>query len=215
MLWVSFAFYMGLLLCCLGLTFYRWHSLSKADSLICFLLFLTLVQESIAMYFRLTRHNNFPTYHIYTPIELSVICFYFILSFRSKYKYWIAGILTTISCALSILNTIYLQPLKTFNSYYLLFEGFTIITLCLLSFYKILIRDDVSPRKMAHFWLTISFLFYWSLTYVDFGLIGKLETISPKLAEVFTYSLSTANILFYLAVAIVFFFYKKLIPSGE
>ena len=206
---------MTMLPACWLLSLYRWKYLSKADRWICLLLLATVIEEYIARYYQVVYHNNFPTYHFYTPIELSIIAFYFVSSFKIKSPILWGSIICIVSCTLAALNTIYLQPLLKFNSYFLLFEGIMVISLCLIAFYKILIRDDIKPNKMVNFWLTISFLFYWSFTYVDFGVFGKLEQVSGSLVKYFTFTLSAANLLFYLSIAFVLFFYKKLIPSGE
>jgi hypothetical protein len=116
---------------------------------------------------------------------------------------------------LSLINTLFFQPYDQINSYFLLFEGCAIIGLCLLSFYRLLIREDVMPGKMVHFWITICFLFYSSLTYANLGLYGKIVGHDNQFAKIFSWTLLGANLLFYLGIAFVFLRYKKLIPSGE
>jgi hypothetical protein len=68
---------------------------------------------------------------------------------------------------------------------------------------------------MAHFWFIICFLFYWSLTYANFGLYGAQLNSKNIVSVIFNFTLLAANYLFYIGIATIFLRYKKLIPSGE
>lgn len=207
--------YLALLICTLGISLYRWKFLSKADRWICLLLLITIIQENIANYFYQKFGNNLITYHFYTPVELCLIVLYFNSSLRLGNSMVFGGFAVLICIALALINVIFFQPLSSFNSYYLLFEGCIVIGLCLLSLYKLLIREEVIPNKMVHFWFIICFLFYWSLTYANFGLYSESVKVGGTVDAIFNWALYFANYLFYLGIAIVFIRYKKLIPSGD
>ena len=196
-------------------TVYRWRLLSIADRWIAILMVATSVQELAAAYLALYYHNNFATFHIYTPIEIGIICMYFDRSIRFRKPYVIGGIIAGISALVSIYNSVELQPLDMMNTYFILYEGCLIIIFCLLSFYKLLIRDDIVPGRMTHFWLTICFLFYWTLTYANLGLFARVPEDQVTLRAIFIWTLYFANLLFYLGIITVFVRYKKLIPSGD
>lgn len=207
--------YLILLVISFGAGLSNFRTLSKADRLICLLLALTIIQESAATFMRLQYHNNFPTFHIYTPIEVSVIILYFFEASGLKYKLLISSILIIVSISLSIINTIFFQPYNTFNSYFLLYEGCVVVSLSLMSFFRLLLRDDIVPSKMVQFWLSMCFLIYWSLAFVDLGMFSVQISRTQTLARIFTWVLYSSNLLFYIGIAGVFIFYKKLIPSGE
>jgi hypothetical protein len=116
---------------------------------------------------------------------------------------------------LSLVNALYFQSVRNINSYILLLEGCVIISFCMLSFYRLLIRDNIVPGKMAHFWFTICFLFYSTLTFVIYGLYGAMVGRGTTLATIFDVTLYFANLMLYSGIAIIFLRYKKLIPSGE
>ena len=210
-----FATYASVLFFAWIVSILRWKLLSKADRWICLLLLLTIIQESIAYYLQVRFHNNYITYHIYTPIELAVICLYFDRSLKFKRPYRIGLIVAATALVISIINTAFYQPYDKINSYFLLIEGCVVIGFCLLSFYRIIIQDDTIPGKMVQFWITICFLFYWSLSYANLGLYGAQVNHTDTLSKIFTWSLYSANLLFYFGIALVFLRYKKLIPSGE
>jgi hypothetical protein len=207
--------YLPLLLLTAGIAFYRWRILSKADRWICTLLFITLLQESLSGYLGLMKKANFATFHFYTAIELFLIALYFDRSIGFRRPYIVGICIGIAGIIVSAINTYFFQPMEKFNSYFLLFEQCVILSLCLLSFYRLLIRDNIVPSKMAHFWLTICFLFYSSLTYADNGLYGAMVGHNNVLSKILDWTRQIANILFYFGIALVFIRYKKLIPSGE
>lgn len=196
-------------------SWFRWPILKRADRWICLLLTLTLLQESIALYFNFAFKNNFVTYHIYTPIELFFICIYFDLSLKVAKPFRLSFFIGIPAAITSILLTVYIQKIDKFNSYFLLIEGLIIITLCLIAFYKLLIREDVVPKKMTHFWITMAFLLYWSSTYLSLGLFSWEVQNKNIIAIIIAWALYIPNLLFYTGLLFIFIFYKRLLPSGE
>lgn len=193
----------------------QWARLSHADKWIAILLVFTFIQESIAGYLKIKYINNFFTYHIYTPIEIFLIINYFDRSVGIIEGKRIGIHIGIGAITLSIVNTLFFQRFNLINSYYLLFEGMMVIGLCMLAFYKLLIREDIVPGKMVVFWITVCFLFYWCLSYTNLGLWGASIDYSTFFAKVLGMALYYANLLFYFGLALVFIRYKKLIPSGE
>jgi uncharacterized membrane protein len=204
-----------ILLASVVIVFSRWKILSAPDKWIGVLLPITLVQELLEGYYMYNYKPNFFTYHIYTPIEVFIIVNYFLRSSRIQNDKQVGFIAGVGAVVLSVVNTVLFQPIDQINSYYLLFEGTVVIGLCMLSFYKLLVREDVIPRKMVVFWVTVCFLFYWCLSYTNLGLWGAVIGQATLFAKILRWALFFANMLFYLALAIVFARYKKLIPSGE
>lgn len=209
------SFYLPLLFLTALLAIYRWQILSKADKWICVLLVVTLIQECISTYIGLIKLDNFFAYHVYTFIELFLIALYFDRSIGFRKPYFYGIIIGVTGIILSLVNTFYFQSTQKFNSYFLLFEQCVIISLCLLSFYRLLLREDVVPSKMTHFWVAICFLFYSSLTLANNGLYAAVIGYDTQLSRILNWTREIANLLFYLGIAVVFVRYKKLVPSGE
>lgn len=191
---------------------YRWKLLSEADKWLCFLLLLTVLQEIIAYASGWLFRNNLFTYHVYSPLELFIICMYFndcVPVLRKKnLGLWIG----TAGIVLSIVASTWLQPLSGFNSLFLMFEGLCVILLCMFAFYKLLLQEDISLRGMAHFWITVCFLVYWSITYASWGLYSIFLEQNLKWANAV---LLGSNMIFYVGILILFLRYPKLRPSGE
>ena len=207
-------FYLPLLFIAAAVASYYWRILSKADRWMCVLLIVTMLQECISRLLA-SSGNNFITFHIYTPVELFLISMYFDRSISFKKPYRVGSIVAGAGIILAIINALFFQSYKGINSYFLIFEACVILSFCMLSFYRLLIRDNIVPRKMTQFWLTICFLFYSSLTFVIYGLYGAMIGHDTSLAKIFDLMLYFANLFLYFGIALVFFRYKKLIPSGE
>jgi hypothetical protein len=193
-----------------ALAMFRWERLSRADKYVAILLSIAFWNEIVSFIMALTVKNNYPLLHIYSPVELGLVCGYFSESIPALRKRSVGFKLSLIGLLLATINASYLQPPYVFNSYFLLIEGSIIISLSLYSFYAILMRDDeVVPYPYTIFWVSIILLLYWSLTVAGFGLYQFLFE-NPIINNV----LYMSSVLFYLSLAIVFFNYRKLIPSG-
>jgi hypothetical protein len=115
---------------------------------------------------------------------------------------------------ISIANTVFLQPFKIFNSYYLLFEGTIIILLCLLSLSDILLNELPDFKNQSFFWVTLALLFYWSTTYTGWGVFGVLEMRKSPIIKIIEIVLFFSNMSFYGVISYVFINYKKLTHSA-
>lgn len=208
--------YWGLLVCLAVICIARWHRFSRADRWLAGLMIVTVFQEAVAYLLAVRYNDNVASYHIYSPIELSLTGLYLIESmpsFRRKKLAWVT-VGTAVGCG--IINTAFLQPFSAFNTYYLLFESTSIILLSLWSLYKVMLREDDRPLKRVHFWLLILLLCYWSATFMSWGVYNVMLASRPWLSHtIFTATLNVANLIFYLGVAWTFVRYNRLIPSGE
>ena len=193
----------------------KWRRLTRPDRIISILLLLTIVSEAIGYFFIVTYQNNMYVYHVFSPIELGFLAFYYneaIPFFRKKH----VGLYISLSgVILTILNACYLQPIKTFPSLFLLFEGFIVIILSLFSFFSILYKEDYKLIRNVQFWVTFNLLIFWSFTFLIWGTyISFSKAFQDKLSVIFN-MLSTINFIEYLIFALIFFFYEKMVRSGE
>jgi len=213
--WITLKYpvYFGVLLMTLVLGCRKWKELQTADKVLASLIAITILQEIIAYFSYKIIKNNMYTYHFYSPIELFLICYYFNERSRFLKKRNIGLIIGGVGIVVSLANTIYLQPLKIFNSYYLLFEGAAIILLCLLSLSDILLNELIDFKKQSFFWITLALLFYWSTTYTGWGIFGMLDMRKSGLLKILEIVLFFSNLSFYGVISMVFINYKKLTPS--
>lgn len=194
---------------------FRWKQLSKPDQILTVLLAVTLGSEIIAWLFTVRYQNNMYVYHVYSPIELSFLALYYNEAIFFLKRRSIGWIVTATGAIFAVVNAVYFQPLHTFPSLFLLFEGFIVIMLSLFSFFSIFYKEEYKLVRNAQFWITFNLLIYWSFTFMIWGTyISFTQQFQGKLDIIFN-MLSTINFLEYFNFALIFFFYHKMIRSGE
>jgi hypothetical protein len=194
---------------------FRFRQLAYTDKIIALLIFLTLVNELLAFFAMRHYKNNLIVYHIYSPIELLMVSLYFDGSVRILRKTRIALLIGILGIPASIINAVYFQhPATVTNSYFLLFEAVMIIIYSLLSFHQILLEADHLLFRFAQFWITAGLLVYWSVTFTGWGIFALLYNQDSAVIPMFNKLLYIANYLLYGSMAVVFLWYKKLLPSG-
>jgi hypothetical protein len=198
-----------------GTGIFRFRSLNKYDKIIAGLVGLSAVTEVLALIMMKLWRNNLALYHIFSPIELLMLCIYFDRTVASIKSTGIARITAVLAIPIAILNTLYLQdPFTVPNSYFVLLEGTFIIIFALLAFFEILMEEERLPYQSAQFWICSSLVVFWSLTYVGWGIYTVLNAKGYPLGPLFQEILLVASCLQCLGFAFTFIRYKKLTPSG-
>jgi hypothetical protein len=193
----------------------RWRHLSTADKFLAVLAGLTIVDEAIAFLFHEHNRNNMVVYHIYSPLELLLLSLYFNQSVVALRR-WNAGIIVGIAgFVAAAVNAMVFQPTTGMNSNFLLLEGTAIIVFCLLSLHQIVLDEIHQSYRLAHFWITCLLMIYWSLTFTGWGVYMLVDKQEHLLYSIFYKVLSGANLIMYAGLALIFLFYKMLIPSGR
>lgn len=197
---LCFSFVIGLI---------KFRRLDQATRILILLLGLTIGSEGLAFSFAKRHVNNMPIYHFYSPIELFISSLYFNYSVPALRKNNIGWYIGLIGIVAGFLNAKYLQPLTSFNSYFLLFEGFCILSLSLFAFYTILENEEFLIFKTPHFWICCIMMFFWGVTYASWSLYNTLGTRKIEVIPYFGLLLLAFNVINYLAFGIVFIFYPK------
>lgn len=182
---------------------------SNESKLLSLLLGITLCSETTTCILAVTIRNNLPVYHIFSPVQFLLIALYFNESIPA-FKKNATGIWIGISgIILSVLNSACLQGFNQFNSNFLLFESISIIAMSLQMFYHLIRQDDILPFRSQHFWISLIFLLFWSITYTFWGLNNAFDEKILYLIPILGSVLTTVNILTYSALAIIFFLTRK------
>jgi len=173
------------------------------------LLAATLLSECTAWFFTKNYGNNMPVYHIYAPVQLFIVTMYFnksIDTFRRNNFGLYIGLLSII---LAVLNTLFLQPINTLNSYYLIYSGFVIISLCNYSFYRILENDDADVLNNQHFWFSCVLLFFWSITFINWTVYKLLARRMIELIPFIGIALVIISTITYACMGIIYLIFPK------
>lgn len=204
---IQFSIYLVVLaagvLCCI----YRFPQLDNAAKFIGLFVLSTLISESAAFYMAWKYHNNMPVYHIAAPVHFLLVCLYFNAWLDVLRKKNIGLYLGLAGIPLAVINAVFLQPPTVLNSYFLLFEGTCIISLSLLAFYRLLDNERVRIMRYPHFWFSYIFLFFWSLTYVNWAMYRLLgEKVAGAIPFIGTL-LWFINVATYLCLGLVILLY--------
>lgn len=191
---------------------YRIKQRSPALRIFSVFLVLTLVAETVAVCFDLRFHNNMPVYHVYAPLMLIVLALYFFQIAGALRKHGVGWLILMISVIAIIANTVYLQPVKQWNSNAILLCGLCIIGMCLFYFRKLFLEAGTrSPFTNIHFWLAFILMFFWSSTFflwtlLQVFLIKEMYNTLDCLYLV----IWLMNMIAYTAITITFLYFKPL-----
>jgi len=202
-----------LLACIVVMRHYR--KLDQASRAFAILITIGCLTE-IAAYFSAKRfHNNYPVYNIYGCIELLFLCLYFNYSidvFRKKnigIYIGIAGFLAGIADLLWIEK----GSLYRGNSAFNFLENIVVISLCLFALARMLVQPGIRLTRQVHFQLTVLLVFFFSITFpyeYIYDYVVFIRRISHEAAWFMSWSYHVINIVFYVAVIVVFLKYSKL-----
>jgi hypothetical protein len=207
--------YLPLLLLNSFLSIFRWRLLSTADRLVAILLCLTAGTELIGREMAHKSINNLLVYRIYDMSALVLIALYFHQCLLARTRSFAKWIPVGFSVAFSLGSIFFLPTTVEGQATFLLTQATIIIALCLFSIRHILLKIETLPYRFTQFWLTSVFLLYWSLTFTGWGVSYFSVSKYDPLHIVFFRLLMASNFVLYSATALILFFYKKLIPSGE
>lgn len=214
MIYVKFGAYLALLLMVGVICIQRFKDLQRAETFIAILIWATFCAEGAATFQTLLRRNSQPIYHVFSPIEFMLMCLYFNYSIRFFRRHKIGWFLGIAGTLLAVLNTLFLQKATTINSYFLIIEGATIISCCFALFHQILLDEEELPYRFASFWFTVCFCFFWGTTFTGWGISSLLSKTDTELNNLVSAVFTASNYIYYSGLALIFYQYKKLIPSG-
>lgn len=205
--------YLILLLTANIICFSRWQMLSRADRVLSSLLAAAFLYESSSFVCVQIYGKNAFLSHFYSPLEFLLISLYFNYSLRT-FRGW-AGIVTgLLGVVFSIINTVVWEPLSGSNFQFLLFESAAVIMYCLVAFHQVLKTESLSPYRFAMFWIATCFVLFWGATFMSWGMAPYIHAREGLLQVLHNYVLAFAAYLLYIGLALIFWRYKSLIPSG-
>ncbi|RYD59170.1 MAG: hypothetical protein EOP56_02765 [Sphingobacteriales bacterium] len=202
-----FYIYIAILIFAFVSSLVRFGKLDTAFKYLSVLLGLTLSEEIIAHILARTYGNNMIVFHIYSPLLLILTSAYYHHANPVIRKYKIAFAVAVVGTMAAIGNTIYLQPLHVFNTNYLLFVGFCVIAMALMTFYHFYVDSShVSLLKHPDFRVSLVLLFYWSSTFISFAFHEVLEDAAFHLVYLFIWAV---NLITYAALGLIFSLYSN------
>lgn len=207
--------YISIIIIAITTSLLRYRKLDRASKTLSVLLIVTLLSETVAYYMAKYYRNNFPVYHFFAPVQLFIVGLYFNYSVEKFRKKNIGLYIGIAGIALAVLNSLYFQPLHTLNSYFLMYEGFCTVFMCLYAFNQMFLDDEYNMLSLPHFWFTFILLAFWSITYVNWGVHEVMRINMIDIMSITAQVLWIVNVLTYSGIAFVFLFYRKNIIQRE
>lgn len=189
----------------------KYKCLDKGARIILLLIVVAAIAEQLASYFAYKIRNNYYVYGIYNPIQLVIISWYYNTTI-DRFKINNAGIIIGLTGAVfGIINYLFIQSPKVMNSYFLLTECLIIIAYSLYFFYRLLLGDDdIKLFANPNFWFASLFLFYWTGTFLIWGMYDYLRFNVVGSSSLVHILLLIVSVITYIGFGTVFLLYKKI-----
>lgn len=139
----------------------------------CWFIFLSGAVEAISKILFYKAINNLPLLHIYVAIGCILLARFYERVLDGYINKNIIRSMTIVFLLFTIVNSIFIQPLTTFNSYALTLESIIIVILTLTTF--IVMMDDVVKQRRREMsagitWINSGLFIYFSSSLVIFQL---------------------------------------------
>ena len=151
-------------------------------------LFTSLMFTTTVTAFSLTTlfdvGNNLFIFHVYTPIEYSILAFLYLRVFQDKRIKKILWLSIPAFVMLSAILTLSVQPVEKNNSLMNVLESVLIITWSMLYIREIIVQQQASTLEcFPMFWISAGLLFYFVGSQLIEGLLNSLMDESMAIAQ--------------------------------
>lgn len=205
-----YSYVCSLLFACF-ISIYRYKEIDAASKILVFLVCCAFINESVAYYLSKKFNDNLGLYSIYCFFEFGLICLYFNRVIDVFIKKNIGIYIAVGGILFGIVNLVFIQSLNRLNSYFLFFEGLLVIGMSLFAFFRLLLKhDSLHLYKYHHFWFISCLLFFWSITFLNWGLYDYFNMKFQYEAWKINSALIMVGAINYFSIAAVFLLYPKM-----
>ncbi len=203
--------YLSVLGCALLIGLVRLRHLDRGGKIFCLLLAATALAEFLALASSRLYHHNLSVYNVFGLVQLSMVCLYFNETIDLFRRYNVGWYLIIAALITGVANFWFLQPMEELSSNYLLLIAVATISMSLFSFARLMLRSkERSISHNPHFWFPAILTFFWSITFISWGLIDYTNANRPSEVTTLNSLLLFANIVTYAGFGIVFLLYPYL-----
>lgn len=141
----------------------RYGNLSKECRIIFFFTIIACITEITSYITRSRGINNMPLLHIYTVIEFVIISWFYHLLFKRIFSFSPLPLIAVLFVIGSIINSLWIQEILSFNSYIRGIEAVLIILYALIILYVFFFQPDAKKTvDDPVFWINAGILIYFS-----------------------------------------------------
>ncbi len=174
-----FSIYLLLLLVIVIYGFRNYKLFSKEFKLLVLFVTYVFISELFGKYLSNMYGNNMILYHIIFPVQ---ICFYGMF-YHIVLRNWRNTIIiaTSIFIVCTIMNSLFVQSIKAFPSYDMVFSSLLAIPFCLLQFKELVTnKSKILIHQNALFWFSLGTLLFNTLTFFAFGYFNLFGEEIPE-----------------------------------
>lgn len=177
---------------------------------------VTLLSEILSYYMAKVYRNNMPLAHFFNPIQLCIWAWFYYNTFKDRRVKKTIVWVTVGMLLFAVLNTLYLQPLKTFPDNFIRVETMLFI---ILGSYLFLTRLDVpgsiSIFKDPLFVTAVAVLWFNLLAFLFFLLYGYMSKHGLPARDLRTIHMFTNYIYYLLLITALVLPQQKLQHAGK
>ena len=209
--YIPYYTYVASLLYAIIISFYRFKKIDSASRILVLLICCALINECAAYYLAKKYADNLSLYSIYCFVEFGLICLYFNKIIDVFVKKNIGVYIGVGGILFGVLNLVFIQSLDSLNSYFLFFEGLSVIGMSLFAFFRLLLKhDSLHLYRYHHFWFISCLLFFWSITFLNWGLYDYFNMKFQYEAWKINFALVIVSAITYFGIGCVFLLYPKM-----
>lgn len=173
------------------------------------LLVSSFLSELAGIYSEYLYNNKAPVYHIFSILELFLICTYYIYCIKNNSQLPLVLSAFLMSILLGLGNLVFFQKFTEYNTNMLMIECVIIIGMSLFSLFKIVQKEDViSIVTYPHFHITIAMLLLWTSTFFFWAFLNYFKTSNAFNYEVIGTGQVIVNLIIYCYIGFVFLRHK-------
>lgn len=163
----------------IGIVFYRHYN--RGLRILCIHLFIACVVDVSAQLLRFLNSNNLPLLHVYTLTEFTLLYLFFEHYWNNFFSKRVLRSIAIGFVTFSVINSLFIQNIYTFNSYARGLEALLMIIFSLLSFYKIFQDPSVRMEQQPVLWIIAGILIYFSGSFTLFVLSNYILPLGVTL----------------------------------
>ncbi|RZK21114.1 MAG: hypothetical protein EOO43_10765 [Flavobacterium sp.] len=158
---------------------FKYRYAPKAFKLLFYFLIAAAVINSAALVVVNKGMRNLPLLHLYTIVESVFFLLYFKAIFKEKTIKKVITIMMVAFVIVSVVNSLFIQNLFTFNTHTRPLEAIIITVLCLMHLFKSDFAEDWLKQPVN--WINIGILVYFPVAMVIFTLSNYFTFIKTEL----------------------------------
>lgn len=188
----------------IGIFLYK--KLSKEFQLLTIYLIIFSLLESTSFTIAIigNRINTAFLLHIFIPLEMALLSWIFHIHFRTWLPKYLIPILIITFIFASTLNSMYLQPITTFNTYARYTEAIILIIFSILYLYKVFTEAKI--ERITHegfFWFSVAILIYFAGTfwlYIGSNYLLNMDRLQYRFLSFLIFSV--CHLMMYLTLSL-------------